>query len=294
MIQIFVVSLFFLFSCTEKNKNYFAHVDLQKNSNVIYGDDGRTEISDAAADLQELARSTVAFIPNEKMVFDSVFNKYNFKSESNYMNFCPTERFKTQPRFADCSGTLIAEDLILTAGHCVSTPKDCKETKIVFDYKMNSFDKTIDSIRAENVYSCQKIMAFKNQKFDTDYAIIQLDRAVTERKPLEFSNTALTYQDTLMLIGHPDGLPTKITLNGKIRSLIEERYFKATLDAFSGNSGSAVFDQSTHKIVGVLVRGEVDYERKNGCMISKVCNENDCRGEDVTRISEVQKALSNH
>ena len=290
MKPILLFGLFFLFSCTEKNKNKFITTDLQ-NSNVIYGDDGRTELADVGADFQQMARSTVAFIPSHKMIYDSIFDVYNFKREPSYMNFCASERFRTQPRDAECSGTLIAEDLILTAGHCVPTPKDCKDSKIVFDYKINLNEKTIDSIKSESVFSCKNVMAFKNQKFDTDFAIVQLDRTVTDRKPLEFSTTELTYQDQLMLIGHPDGLPSKVTLNGKVRSLIEERYFKASLDAFSGNSGSAVFNQLTGKIVGVLVRGEVDYERKNGCIISKVCSENDCRGEDVTRISEVQKAL---
>jgi V8-like Glu-specific endopeptidase len=63
------------------------------------------------------------------------------------------------------------------------------------------------------------------------------------------------------------------------------------LDAFQGNSGSSVFNQKTRQIVGVLVRGEQDYERQNGCYVAKVCGENDCRGEDVMRISEIRKKL---
>ncbi len=290
--KILFLGILFLSACSQKNPSLSFAEARNTSSKVIYGEDGRKDLSEISdPQLLQMARSTVAFMDAKDLVYDSVFNKYNFENNEPTLPFCTTEKFRNQPRWADCSGTLISEDLILTAGHCVPTNKDCAQAKIVFDYAIPTGQKNVNSILGDNVFSCKKVVAFSNLKLDTDFAIIQLDRPVVGRKPLEFSTTELTYKSPLMLIGHPEGLPTKITFNGKVRSLIPDHYFTASLDAFSGNSGSAVFDQDSKKIVGILVRGEHDFEKKNGCYVAKQCDEDGCRGEDVTRISEVLKFL---
>src|SRR5690606_16809522 len=50
-------------------------------------------------------------------------------------------------------------------------------------------------------------------------------------------------------------------------------------------SGSPVLNASTHEVEGILVRGEIDFVYKNGCLASKRCDQNACRGEDVTLIT---------
>lgn len=65
----------------------------------------------------------------------------------------------------------------------------------------------------------------------------------------------------------------------------------ANLDTYGGNSGSAVFNDRTGEVEGILVRGEVDYTYKGNCMVSNVCTDSGCRGEDVTYISEVLQFL---
>ena len=288
----YIISFLFLAACSQQPSESIVSTS-DTSTNVVYGEDGRKDLSEITdPQLLQMARSTVAFMDAKDLVYDSVFNKYNFENTEPTLPFCTTEKFRNQPHWADCSGTLIAEDLILTAGHCVPTNKDCAQAKIVFDYSIPTGQKNVNTISGDNVFSCKKVVAFSNLKLDTDFAIIQLDRPVVGRKPLEFSTTELTYKSPLMLIGHPEGLPTKITFNGKVRSLIPDHYFTASLDAFSGNSGSAVYNENTKKIVGILVRDQRDYERKNGCYIAKQCDENDCRGEDVTRISEVLKFLT--
>jgi hypothetical protein len=82
-----------------------------------------------------------------------------------------------------------------------------------------------------------------------------------------------------VVIGHPTGLPTKISPEGKITRNVEKYTFSANLDTFHGNSGSAVFDANTGVVEGILIQGRNDYvpSRSNdpkSCMIVNKCDEN--------------------
>jgi hypothetical protein len=93
------------------------------------------------------------------------------------------------------------------------------------------------------------------------------------------------------VIGHPVGLPTKFADGANVRNNNNESFFVCNLDTYGGNSGSPVFNSSTHELEGILVRGETDFiVTENGCRKSNVCPQNDpnfvCRGEDCTRSTE--------
>jgi hypothetical protein len=290
-IRLLVLSVFcFLVACTNSTKT--AINENQNNPHVIYGDDDRQEhsqVSDPA--LKELARSTVALIANDKMVFDSVFSVYSLENPDDHPRRCPTERFVKQSDWAFCSGALIAPDLVLTAGHCIHDDKICQKTKFVFDYTLTHGGDRMDSVKAENVFDCKEVVYSTDQRGGTDFAIIRLEREATGRTPLALSEKPVVYDDKLMMIGHPAGYPTKFTFNGEVRSLLNDHFMVVELDALAGNSGSSVLDQTTHQVVGVLVRGEADYDYQNGCLQSKVCGKGECRGEDVTRIEVIKKFI---
>lgn len=283
--------LLFIFGCGSDQAQVF-HTD--KTSPVIYGEDNRKDYSEVDdAILKETARSTVALISKELMTFDSVFNVYRLEKSSTSLPLCPSERFREQSTWAHCSGSLISEDVVLTAGHCVVDAKDCKSAYYVFDYELRGRENIFSQVSANSVYNCAEIIYTSAQKKNlADFALIRLDRKVEDRKPLALSDKEVTYEDKLIMIGHPAGYPTKFTFDGKIRSLINPNFITMAIDAYTGNSGSSVFDLETQKIVGVLSRGEKDYVSKNSCLVSNVCDEaSGCRGEDVTRIEQVKKFL---
>ena len=291
-LSIAILILTWLASCAPKGTTEFKNAIPEKVNDVIYGNDDRLDYADVDDQgLREMARSTVALINTQNMIYDSVFDKYNLENEDLGLNMCSTEKFRGQPLWANCSGSLIGTDLILTAGHCVRDVKGCQNTKFVFDYTELEKKMTLDSVSAANVFACKEIVYSTENKNAADFAIIRLDRDVMGRASIGFSDRPVTYQDQVMMVGHPAGMPTKFTLNGKVRNLLPESFFTISIDAYTGNSGSAVFDQQTRKIVGVLVRGENDYKRENGCYVSKHCAEDECRGEDVTRASEIIKYL---
>jgi hypothetical protein len=95
----------------------------------------------------------------------------------------------------------------------------------------------------------------------------------------------------IVVIGHPSGLPTKIAGGAKVRDNSNDIFFSANLDTFGGNSGSAVFNEKSGEVVGILVRGENDYvnDKDRECQVVNKCADNECRGEDVTRIENIRQ-----
>ncbi len=263
---------------------------------VIYGDDNRRDLYDEKdASLVALSGSTVALIKSSQ-IGANVGGSHAIQGEGYGKSYglCTTERFFEQETAAFCSGFLISDTMIATAGHCVRSALDCSETSFVFDYAYKTQGVAPTSALADNVYRCKSVVHSEVASAGADFAIVELDRPVVNRVPVLMRQSgALNVGDDLTVIGHPAGLPTKIADGAKVRSSDATKgFFVANLDTYGGNSGSAVFNSATHEVEGILVRGETDFVwSSKGCSTSYVCKNDGCRGEDVTKISNVQKVL---
>lgn len=259
---------------------------------VIYGDDHRIDIYQVnKSEILDVADSTVALIPNRSIT--SISNsQVRIASDSfgKEMNLCADEPFFDQPAPANCSGSLVGEDLIATAGHCVSD-STCASYSFVFGYRMTDATTTPEVLSSSEVYSCKEVVA-REYTGAQDYALVRLDRPVTGHRPLTLQQTPVQSGDAIYVVGHPSGLPAKYADGANVRSQ-KGSFFQANLDTYGGNSGSAVFNASTHEVVGILVRGAADfaYDRVRKCTASARCADDGCRGEDVTNISYIVDAL---
>ncbi len=261
---------------------------------VVYGDDDRLDIFETTNPLYvDIARSTAAMIETSSLT-TSGDNVVITGETLEQRGICATARFAKQITAAMCSGFLVGKDLLVTAGHCIRTQADCDTYSWVFDYNMTTPDKTEFSVSKSSVYKCKKIVS---QTLDratmNDFSLVRLERAVTDREPLKFRTEGkIETNHPILVIGHPTGLPTKVSAGANVRSNDNDYYFVANLDTFGGNSGSAVFDAVTGAVEGILVRGENDYvyDYQQGCRVPQVCTNDGCRGEDVTRITNI-KAL---
>lgn len=208
------------------------------------------------------------------------------------MNLCSDEKFREQDTAAFCSGTLVGPDVVLTAGHCIEDITDCQSTSLVFGFALKSAGVLPKSVSASEVYRCKDIIKTLRVNTGADFAIIRLDRSVANHAPRAVRTEGDVATDaSLVVIGHPVGLPTKVTTGGTVRSTSGAGFFVANLDTYGGNSGSGVFNLSTGQLEGVLVRGEQDFVSRGSCVVSKVCAEGSCRGEDVTKISAIRPFL---
>lgn len=281
---IMVIILFFSFNLFSMEK-------------VIYGDDNRVDIPDLFNNLYlDLAKSTAAMIASNRIVNEDGNYKVKWGTLAD-MGICSDERFASQPAVANCSGFLVADDLLVTAGHCIQNMNDCQGNYWVFDYNTSNVQNGAITLKAESLYRCTEIVKRSLDRYTKDdFAVVRLDRPVTGRYPLHVRREGKILDKTpLVIIGHPTGLPTKVADGAYVRSNSEATFFVANLDSFGGNSGSAVFDATTGIVEGILVRGETDYiyDYERGCRIPKKCDLESCRGEDVTRITNLIDVIPN-
>lgn len=258
---------------------------------VIYGEDNRRDLFNSEnQNWLKLADSTVALFDSNRVKRDPKKKtaKLSLKSYGKSQNLCRSEPFYSQPTGAFCSGSLVGPDLVLTAGHCFDSDTACFETQFIFGFGIKSKETYPKKIPLTEVYSCAGLLVHYHSDDGPDFALIRLDRPVLNHVPLQINRTqTLVEGESLVVIGHPSGLPTKIADGASLRTVLNDNYFVANLDTYAGNSGSPVFHATTGLIEGILVSGETDFVYTNECRVSNRCKNDGCSGEQVMRTSVI-------
>jgi V8-like Glu-specific endopeptidase len=266
----------------------------EKKDAVVYGTDDRQDVyAHANATLRARAQQSTVALMRPSTINTSNPNNVTFSASTlqSAYNLCSTERFLNDQTAAFCSGTLIDDDLVLTAGHCITSAADCSNTRFVFNYYRTSATAT-QTVTTADVFSCASIVARQQGTVGSqnlDYAVVRLDRAATPRftpAPVRTGNTALASGQNVAVIGCGSGIPFKIDSGGSVRDARSGTldYFVASTDTFGGNSGSGVYETANNTVAGILVRGETDYRSNGSCSVVNVCTETGCRGEDITYV----------
>jgi V8-like Glu-specific endopeptidase len=268
---------------------------------VVYGQDNREDVCSSEDEmLKRITReSIVAFIRNA-LVPNTVNGTYNsFLETSNPLgsarNLCQSERFRLHPTAASCSGTLIAPDRVLTAGHCMSS-SSCSGRKIVFNFFYDGADGdhcVMPDITEDDVYSCVRFQRIETSFID--YAVVHLDRPVGPGKvPVQVQSqpTPVSVRDKVSVIGFGSGIPAKIDNGGRV---LDPRastmdFFVATTDTFAGNSGSGAFNEDG-LLIGILVRGQTDYITSGQC---RRVNTIGCTDEFCSKVSDAEELTYPH
>jgi V8-like Glu-specific endopeptidase len=185
-----------------------------------------------------------------------------------WKDLCKDVRFYGQPICADCSGFLVAPDIVATAAHCVYTldkldekildpdtsrPEKLKTSRFVFGYRMQD-EQTLGQLLQSEVYEGECVIAHEYVKFKSDWVLVKLKRPVKNHTTVPIRHDGkVTGNEFLHIIGHPLGLPLKYSNNAKVWNNTDELQFSTNLDAFGGNSGSPVFNSKTHVVEGILI-----------------------------------------
>lgn len=219
----------------------------------IFGNDDREESRALSVPsiLRDLSYAVPAIVENKTLINDGThLIPKGFPLLS--MGFCPEARFSDEQYVARCSASLIGEDLVLTAGHCIDDDlkKWCEDYSVVFDYVKG------ETIREDNVYHCQEVLYRKFVgAFDEDLAVIRLKKKVSGREPIRIASALPSVGEKLSMIGYPLGISQKVADNGNVTQYGPSKYtFRHDVDTFSSNSGGPLFNSQGEQ-VGVLVRG---------------------------------------
>ena len=111
-----------------------------ENIDLIYGRDDRYEVDDYSdQNFIEKARSVAIRVSNRRLSEDrddSSLLNFPFRKLKNAIpQLCENEKFIEQFSVGDCSGFLIAPNILVTAGHCMATESECQSNKWIFDFK---------------------------------------------------------------------------------------------------------------------------------------------------------------
>ncbi|MEE2644261.1 MAG: serine protease [Myxococcota bacterium] len=289
-------------SISSEREHLRAEVKLEEREDqVIYGEDDRMDLYEARLEpaLRERAlRSIVALVPERQIVRNNPSDiRFRGRILGESLNLCADQRFWDQPRISNCSGTLIDDDIVVTAGHCIESQRECENTTFVFGYYMDDpEDRAV--IPAGQLYPCGELLLSVNNR-RLDYAFIRLERpadpAHAEPAPVFREQVPLTRRDPLVMMGFPSGIPLKVDSGGYVVNARADEldFFRATVDAFGGNSGSGVFDAEGRQ-VGILVRGEQDYEqdRSRGCQVVNELPEERAENQDAEELTYFATALA--
>jgi hypothetical protein len=259
---------------------------------TIYGPDDRLEVHEVDDPvIVEAWRSTAALmvVPRDLQDLGDGHYALNPLTYGEAAALCPDERFAEQPAPATCTAFLAAPDLIVTAGHCVGEGMACDELAFVFGFGMTKPGEIPLRLPTSQVYRCAGVIAAvtgAGEDEKQDWAVIRLDRAVTDRQPLRLRREGkIANGQEVIVIGHPGGLPAKVAGGARARDNSPASTFLANLDTFGGNSGSPVlsFNAGTPLVEGILVAGEEDFVADGSCYREKRCPDDGCLGEAVVR-----------
>ena len=260
---------------------------------VIYGDDDRTDYYEIKDPLVKANADAVGGIYPTFFLINLKNGTYELKTLGSFgemFKLEDDERFYDQPIAYPCTVFLTSPTTIVTAGHCVYPGDRLDLMRIVFGFHMNSESDVNTVIPESQIFGVKRIIArVLDRESKTDFAVLELDRPCTNIQPVKLAKEDIGKGEYVYLIGYPNGLPLKYAPNGWVKK-VNSIYFTSSVDSFSGNSGSPIFNKD-HEVVGILVRGLQDFQEHNGKFRPARVSQYYPTGEDATNVSVWRKYI---
>ncbi|TVQ62963.1 MAG: hypothetical protein EA378_03885 [Phycisphaerales bacterium] len=234
---------------------------------VIYGEDDRKEVWEYDTIdpvIRSMSDAGAVVIPRSSVV-DNGDGTYTLLTGTFGTNFCADEPFRGQPTIGNCSAWFVGDDIIVTAGHCISA-SSVGNWGYLFGFEIDTEGGNAPTVvSADDVYWITEIID-RELGGGYDHTVSRVDRPVVGRAPVRIArDTPPPVGTELVMIGHPAVMPKKIAGGAEVKSLAgADTFLRSNLDAYGGNSGSMVIRMDTYEVVGILVRGAPDYRTRPG------------------------------
>lgn len=253
----------------------YTQSEKQSEKAMYHGTNTRYNLSELPVPLETSARirieqqaQSIACLVEKKQLIKMTQNgviQYHIKSPTTLASQFKIQARKTykgpfQNELSLANGTafLVGKQLVLTAAHCICGKVEAASVRVIFGFQ------TLPSRDIQKVFEFKDVYRIEtfwrpHCTHNNDWALLRLDREVEGRNPLSLNTSQKVALDTpLYMLGHPYGLPLKLTLGGKVQGMLPPHVFDANLDAFPGNSGSPVFAHDTGSWIGMLFKGNND------------------------------------
>ena len=248
--------------------------EFESRSPIVYGSDDRREYFETSdATLRALTEEVTVALMKRSTIQRGAdgYARIDAPSWRDQASLCQGERFAEEPAAAICTGTLVTDDLVLTAGHCLDAVP-CSDLVAVFGYYYVAPGE-LRRIPNSDVVDCATVVA---KHVDLPSSDVQVDyvwfQTATRRSrqavaAVDVQPGAVPEGTAVQTISFGGGIPAKIDSGGHVADARDDvlDYFTSNLDAFHGGSGAAVYDSALH-LLGVLDRGGADLVRTDdGC-----------------------------
>ena len=164
-----------------------------------------------------------------------------------------------------CSGTLIDDDLLLTAGHCFTIQNMPRPADVAGHMQVN-FDYQRDSDGELQEAQMNEVVELVEHEFrhdGLDYAIVRVAGTPGETYgTAEIAARDATEGDRLCLISHPNQMPKRVEA-GHATHLHDVRIGYGDLDTADGSSGAGILQSPSGHLVGVHTMGGCDAVRSS-------------------------------
>lgn len=199
---------------------------------------------------------------------DSNIEGYSAYPTGKIQNTCPGEKFAEVHTLRGCSGFLIEQDILITAGHCRDYSKGCDQEAWLFNH-FESPNYPSAQLKNENIVRCISVLDYRHDG-EADFAVLKLERKIPNASVLKIDlNDESEANDPVAILGYPLGLPFVYTPGGRIIKK-EKNLILTDSDAFKNNSGSALFNLRTGFVEGILTNSlkGMSSNQLDGCQLS--------------------------